>query len=230
VSKKPIIGITKPDKGGVTQNLAIRFAVWWAGGRGVSITPKSFSNNLKLDGLIVAGGTDVHPTMYESEKIKDLYKYDEKRDQMESLLIREGLEKNLPMLCICRGAQLLNIISGGNLHSDVSKVYENASYPSSLWAKVFFRKKVILRNESKLFKIFKTPEMMVNSMHTQAVNKVGEGLLISSVEENGVVQSIEHIEKDFVLGVQFHPEFLPARSGVKTLFKELIERSLKFKN
>jgi len=228
MSDKPVIGVTRPEKGGFTQNIAIRFAIWLVGGKAISISPKSFSNKIKFDGLVVAGGTDVHPTLYRGLEVKDSYVYDEARDKMESSLISEGLERNLPMLCICRGAQLLNVISGGDLHSDVSKAFENATYPSSLWAKVFFRKTVYLEKDSKLFNIFKLSQMEVNSMHTQAVDQIGRGLCVSSKEENGVVQSIEHTEKDFVLGVQFHPEFLTTRSKIRELFKQLVLKSKEF--
>lgn len=229
MSEKPLIGITKPVKGGLTQNLAIRFAVWLAGGRGLTITSESKHSKMLFDGLIIAGGTDVHPTLYKSLEIKEQYVYDEARDQMESNLIRGGLKENLPMLCICRGAQLLNVVSGGSLHSDVAKAFQNAAYPTSLLAKIFFRKKILLEKETKLFKIFKTLEVKVNSMHTQAVNHVGEGLIVSSKEKNGIVQSIEHKEKDFILGVQFHPEFLITRSEVFGLFKALVQKSKKYK-
>lgn len=229
MSEKPLIGVTKPYKGGLTQNLAIRFALWRAGGRTLTITSKRCPLQVDLDGLIVSGGTDVHPERYKSSEIKDFYTYDQERDQMETALINMALKKNLPMLCICRGAQLLNVTLGGDLHSDVAKAYENAAYPSSLWAKIFFRKKVHLKEKTKLFEIFRLPDMSVNSLHTQAINSLGKGLVISSQEENGVVQSIEHKEKEFVIGVQFHPEFLSTRPAVKRLFKTLVVKSLNYK-
>jgi len=229
MTDKPRIGITMPVKGGRTQNLAIRLGVWLTGGEGVTVTPQTYSNEFRFDGLIVSGGTDVHPSLYKSSEIKELYKYDEPRDKMESLLIRSALEKDLPMLCICRGAQLLNIISGGSLHSDVSKSFKNANYSNSLWAKIFFRKKININEKSKIFEILQKKDLMVNSMHSQAVDKVGECVLESSKEDNGVVQSIERQDKKFALGVQFHPEFLSFRPEIRGLFKCLIDNAKSYK-
>tara|TARA_B100001248_G_C27399364_1_gene468708 strand:+ start:444 stop:1142 length:699 start_codon:yes stop_codon:yes gene_type:complete len=215
---RPIIAVSKPRNGGYTQNLAIRLALFLAGAKPINITPAKPNIDGKIQGLVLAGGTDVMPQWFDSNDIKTDYRYDKERDKLEIDLIKLAKLTDIPMLCICRGAQLLNVFEGGSLFTDIEKVYENANYPSSLLAKIFFRKKIIINKDSKLHRAFKSTVAKVNSMHTQSIDKLGMDLKITSKESNGIVQSIEHQKNNYIIGVQFHPEFLIHRKDARSLF------------
>lgn len=219
---KPLIGITKSDKGGFAQNMAIKIAVFLVGGKTVNLTPSDPQFELKIDALIISGGTDIHPSFYDFKKEKLNYTYDRSRDFMELEWLKQADKKNLPTLCICRGAQLLNIYFGGSLFFDISKSFKNAHYPSSLWGKIFFRKQTKILS-GKLKKLFGKSQIPVNSLHTQAIARVGEDLKKTMMEENGVIQAVEHKKKRFFIGVQFHPEFLIYKEEFRRVFKALAQ-------
>ena len=178
----------------------------------------------KFDGLLLMGGTDVDPTLYKG-RVKDNYKYDHERDELELALIKHAIKKEKPVVGICRGAQLLNVSLGGTLHYDVAQAYEEAKYPSSLLAKIFYRKSIYINKESLFYRLanYKTIRN-VNSLHTQAVDELGRDLEITAQEKNGVVQVIENKEKR-LLGVQFHPELLFYRRFSRRIFEWLIKES-----
>jgi len=106
---------------------------------------------------------------------------------------------------------------------DIAKVYENAEYPTSFLANVFFRKSIKVTEDSLLHRLVGQNRTRVNSIHKQAIDKVGEDLSISAKEDNGVVQAIEDTNRPFHLGVQFHPEILIHRRPMRRIFTTLIE-------
>lgn len=223
---RPVIGYT-------TQNSSFDFlkwltavAIWLTGGRPVRLRPFRPRYEDKIDGLIIGGGTDVYPAHFKAE-LKPNYKYDIDRDALEMNWLKKAEQENLPVLGICRGAQLMNVSRGGTLHIDIAKVYENAKYPSSTLAQIFFRKNINITEGSLLEKLLKTKRLPVNSMHSQAVDIVGENLLISSQEDNGIVQSIEDPQKAFYIGVQFHPEALIYQKRFRNIFAALNEAARK---
>lgn len=225
---RPLVGVTKSKSfSGRIQNIAIRFALFIGGAKSINLTSDSQNFSIEIDGLLVSGGTDLYPGLYRNREIKKSYKYDRARDKFELSWLRVAKEKQLPIFCICRGAQLLNIFRGGTLHTDVSKVYENAKYPNSFLAKIFFRKRVKIIKNTRLDEVFRSEEVNVNSLHSQSIDEVGDGLDISAVEKNGVVQAIEADHHRYIVGVQFHPEFLFYRKDIRNLFKEFVNECSK---
>lgn len=219
-NKRPRIGYT-------TRNHPFNILIWLialsiriAGGKPVRLYPNNPRYDAQIDGLVIGGGTDLYPALFKNAP-KQNYKYDRERDELEVNWLKRAEDDNLPVLGICRGAQLMNVARGGTLHIDVSKVYENAKYPTKTIAQIFFRKNINVERDSLLERILKTQSVRVNSMHSQAVDEVGKGLIISAKEDNGVVQAIEDPDKDFFLGVQFHPEALIHSRMFRHIFKEL---------
>lgn len=151
---------------------------------------------------------------------------DKERDELEFTLLKQALDKGLPILGICRGAQLINIHLGGTLHSDISNYYTERPQVKTVWPK----KKVRLASESTLQRILGHQFVWVNSLHNQAVDTLGSDLEIVAREENGVVQAIEHECRDFVLGVQWHPEYMPQIPSQRRIFKKLVDEAHKFLN
>lgn len=146
---------------------------------------------------------------------------DQRRDEMEFRLMEEAIEKELPILGICRGAQLINIRFGGNLHQDITNFYSEIPKIHS----VFPKKKVVIAENSKLHEILQFERIFVNALHNQAVNKLGEQLEVVAIEENGVTQAIEHDDYSFLIGVQWHPEYLPQIPAQRRIFKTLVEEA-----
>ena len=135
-----------------------------------------------------------YPLIYFARKLassKTAPEGDEKRDALEYRLIEKALEKGIPILGICRGAQLINVVSGGTLYQDLSQFYlETPQYHS-----VFPRKTVMLLPGSRLSRICKSRRMRVNALHRQAIDRTGKNIRIAGAEPNGVVQAIEHEKK-----------------------------------
>lgn len=146
-------------------------------------------------------------------------KEDSARDDLELRLIRKGLDERMPMLGICRGAQLINVALGGSLHQALTDFYTETPQIRS----VLPRKEIELEPGSRLVNILDCNPCRVNALHSQAINEPGEGLQIVAREPSGVTQAVEHKEQPFVIGVQWHPEFMPQSEGQFGLFLALTE-------
>lgn len=218
---KPLIGYTTPNKALCWLQWGIRAAILLAGGRPVRIYPDWPKHDLKIDGLILSGGKDVFPERFQIGP-KENYPYDHPRDAMEFDWLARAEAKGLPVFGICRGAQLMNVARGGALHMEVSKVYEKAQYPSGLLANIFYRKKTNVESDTLLASLIGAGAVKVNSMHTQSVDTLGEGLIQTAAEDNGVIQGIEDPGRKFYLGVQFHPEVLIYRPRFLNMFRALV--------
>jgi len=157
-----------------------------------------------FSGLILTGGTDVDPALYGEERHAKTEAPDRGRDEVESALLQEALSRNLPVLAICRGLQLMNVVHGGTLtqHLDPSARHRVRRSPKSAPAHA-----IQIEPETLLASIAGTRTWQVNSRHHQAVKRLGAGLRISATDpEDGVVEAIERPDKKFVLAVQWHPE------------------------
>ncbi|MEL7834197.1 type 1 glutamine amidotransferase [Fodinibius sp. Rm-B-1B1-1] len=148
---------------------------------------------------------------------------DKDRDEMEFALVEEAVEKNIPILGICRGAQLMNIYFGGTLHQDIANYYTEVPRVKSVWPK----KMVEVEAGSKLRDILTFEKVWVNALHHQAVDALGNKLKVAAQEENGIIQAIEHQEKSYVLGVQWHPEYLPQIPAQRRIFARLVQEASK---
>lgn len=148
---------------------------------------------------------------------KNPRQFDSARDMLETSLIRTALEQDIPILGICRGAQLINIVSGGTLFRDLSSFYGEVPRLYS----VLPRKKIVVTPQTCLSQLMGSPVQWVNSLHDQAINTLGQAMVISAREEQQVVQAIESQDHTFVLGVQWHPEYLFYRPAQRALFRHL---------
>lgn len=217
---RPIIGITKPEKGDTLAFLAMKFAVWIAGGDPVKVTARAPRDPRSIDGLIFGGGSDVYPKRYQG-KPKDGYRYDLARGDMEASWALAARRHDLPVLGVCRGAQMLNVLAGGTLHMDLSEF--KASRPKNPIARFFERYPIRIRARSKLEKLTQcSKHMQVNAIHSQAIDRLGAGMTVSAREPNGVIQAIEDRSQPFWIGVQFHPELLIYRAPFRRLFKAMV--------
>ncbi len=248
---RPRIGITGPDRGGLAGWLFGAFSVFRAGGWPVRIRPGRPYRGA-LDGLIIGGGADVDPGLYAAEPAEDEVSVEEAgedleqrfaavvigvirralslssrglepggdraRDALETEWLERAFAEDLPVLGICRGMQLLNVVGGGDLIQDIRPMYTEHAYVRSVWP----RKRIEVKADSLLARTLCRRECRVNALHRQAVQRLGDGFAAVAHEASGVVQAIEHVEKPFVLGLQWHPELLPQVPAQRRLFSGLI--------
>lgn len=252
---RPIIGVTGPDRGGLSAWIMTRIAIHRAGGCARRITPARPCSIEELDGLVIGGGADIDPSLYGETLIPQFQRErrrarrhrhllnfllllslwlmraafstkahvngDPARDALERRLIDEAYERGLPILGICRGMQLLNVARGGSLHQEIADFYVETPHLRTVLPK----KKVEVEPQSILHRLFGKTMMRVNSLHHQSVRKLGSDMHIAAREPNGIIQAIEDRSRPFVIGVQWHPEFLPQERTQQALFRELVRNA-----
>lgn len=161
----------------------------------------------RLDGLLLTGGIDVDPELFDQAPHPRLGRVDRGRDDLELALIREALERDLPILGICRGIQVLNVAAGGTLIQDIPSQIaggERHNCPEPRSRRVH---RILIDPGTRLHDSLGEANVSVNSFHHQAVDRLGDGLVTSArCDEDGVVEAIEMPRRRFVVGVQWHPE------------------------
>jgi gamma-glutamyl-gamma-aminobutyrate hydrolase PuuD len=153
-----------------------------------------------FDGLLLSGGTDLNPRLYDAEREAETGDPDDERDRMESDLLDKTIQTNTPVLAICRGMQLFNVRHGGTLvqHLEGHQVRSvDPSDPVHL---------ALQEPGSRLAEILGTEPVEVNSRHHQAVGRVGLGLVVTSRATDGVIEGLERQDQRFAVAVQWHPE------------------------
>lgn len=150
-----------------------------------------------LDGLLLAGGTDVDPALYGSSRRNETAEPDRDRDSIEARLLREALDRDIPVLAICRGLQLLNVVRGGTLVQHI----EGHKSPEQRDAHP-----IRIASGSRLTSILEVAEFLVNSRHHQCVDRVASGLVVAASAPDGIIEALEMPGKSFVEAVQWHPE------------------------
>jgi putative glutamine amidotransferase len=224
---RPLIGVTKPDRGDLPSFWATVLALRLCGARVISVTARAPGVALSLDGLLLSGGRDVHPSRFETAP-KAGYRYDDDREAMELDWLARARSADLPTLAICRGAQLMNVAAGGALHMNVADTFRAARYPSHWLEQLWFRKTAEVAPGSRLAGIVGPGDLRINSFHSQAVERLGGGLRVSAREIDGAVQAIEDPTRRFWLGVQFHPEFLLHHRRARALFEAFVSAARRF--
>jgi len=159
-----------------------------------------------LQGLILSGGPDVHPRRYGEEPLAGLGEVDEALDHMELLAAELAIEKNLPLLGICRGIQVLNVALGGTLYQDISSQVPESICHTPKADKAVNTHTVHIEPGIRLRRIFGKPEIWVNGKHHQALKALGAGLVVAARAKDGVIEAVELAGKRFAVGVQWHPE------------------------
>jgi putative glutamine amidotransferase len=162
----------------------------------------------KLDGLIVTGGNfDIDPIYY-GKKSKGARLIKSERTVFELTICNFFLNSNKPIMGICGGEQLLNIACGGTLIQDINKHNLNSLKHEQPNPRNETSHKVSILHKTLLSKIMKKKDINVNSAHHQAVEKLGKNIIISGIAPDGIIESIEHTNHKWCIGVQWHPEFL----------------------
>jgi putative glutamine amidotransferase len=179
-----------------------------------------------IDGLMLTGGADVHPSFYGQIVLERCGDIDEERDRFEIELIHAARDRDMPVLGICRGLQILNVASGGTLYQDLS--YRPGTDPSHVSPRDRRSEPihpVAIIPGSRLADIVGLGEAAVTSTHHQVIRDLAPGLTASAVAPDGVVEAVEGPGR-FMLAVQWHPERMAGRyPGQFALFRAIVEAS-----
>jgi putative glutamine amidotransferase len=164
----------------------------------------------RLDGLLLDGSpSNVAPALYGETFDATPDKHDPQRDATTLPLVRAAIARGMPVLCICRGVQELNVAMGGTLHQQVHDVEERQDHrsgPGSIDEKFGFKHKVAVTGQFAA--MVGTNEITVNSLHEQALDRVAEGLVVEGIADDGTVEAVRVAgARTFAFGVQFHPEW-----------------------
>ena len=216
--QRPLIAVTGPTRGGWAPRRLVQLAVALAGGRAVQLSPVRSHAPEPYQGVVVTGGHDVDPVLYAQES-EVRPRYDSERDAFESRIIDDALGRELPLLGICRGAQLLNVRLGGDLYQEL----RSRRVHTSNRATILPLKTLLVEPGHRLHDLLGSRRARINSIHNQGINRLGEGLVVSGRDLDGIVQAVEHTGLRFVLGVQWHPEFLLFSARQRRLFGALVE-------
>jgi putative glutamine amidotransferase len=218
--RRALIGVTGPRSRAQGPRACVAAALRLSGARSVQLRPGDGFDLGALHGIVVTGGHDVDPALY-SAASEVRGRYDPERDAFESEILDRAIATGLPVLAICRGAQLLNVRLGGTLVQDLTARRKLTSNRRTLLP----LKTVRLAEGSRLAELLGSAPLKVNSLHRQAIERLGDGLRVSGRDLDGIVQAIEHERHAFVRGVQWHPEFLIYLRRQRELFADLVREA-----
>ncbi len=239
----PIIGITsdhnsgdRPEFGGKEETYFIRAryvsAIEKMGGIPFVLGPVSHHRKIvsglldHVDGLLLTGsGPDIDPKLYgETQKFK-FKLISEKRSAFEWSLTEAAMRREMPIMGICGGMQLLNVMGGGSLYQDIGKEmrhalsHDNGAKPCH---------KISVKGGTLLSTIIKFKELFVNSSHHQGVKTLAKNYAVNAESTDGLIEGIEHPDYPFLLGVQWHPEYLHKEDSSRNIFKAFLKASIQY--
>ena len=179
-----------------------------------------------LDGVVVTGGTDIDPVEYEGDSSNaHLLPVDRERDQSELTLVRHLLrEKDKPLLCICRGLQVLNVAAGGSLYEHIPDIRDQDIHRNEegLWE----MQDVEVEAGSLIADVMGRTSLHTSSGHHQAVKELGRGLRVTGMAADGIIEALEMPGHPWLLAVQWHPEVTAERDpSQQAIFDALVEKA-----
>ena len=166
-----------------------------------------------LDGLLLTGGGDIDPTLFNEEPHQNLGTITPERDEFEIAIIQKMMKLNKPIFGICRGLQILNIAIGGDMYQDIYMQSQNNLLQHTQFAPRSHTSHFVHVIEgSKLGDIVQVEKFKVNSFHHQAVRKIPTDFKASAIASDGIIEAFESMNHKFVMGLQWHPECLLSKN------------------
>lgn len=224
MNEKPLIGIT-PDYSYEKRRFKISedytLAVTKAGGIPVLLVPGEEFPEF-VDGLLFSGGGDINPLLFGEEPIWENGEISPLRDSYELALCKEALERDIPILGICRGMQIMNIAAGGSIYQDIAAQTGTSIKHSQQAPRPCGTHSIKPTEGSLLARLWRKEKIIVNSVHHQAVSFLGKGMTAAAQSPDGLTEAIEAADRSFVLGVQWHPEAMRAEEQ-EALFAHFVQ-------
>ena len=231
--QKPIIGVSckyRPDEGeNGTFNIDRSYteAIYINGGipQIVPILPvEEIPELLSLyDGILLSGGGGLLPHIKKMATLPTLSKQNPTRYEFEAELIKHAIKKEMPVLGLCRGHQMINEVLGGTIVNLSDKSHRQETPGTQV------SHKILIENDTVLFSCINNEEVKVNSFHSQAIGRVGENLKVTAYSNDKIIESIESTSSNFVMGLQFHPEFMLEDEKMMNIYKTFINAANNFK-
>lgn len=220
--KRPIIGVNcnfKPhegEEGNFNLEKSYTQAVYESGGMPQIIPTlplKEIPNLLDMyDGILLTGGGGLLPHVKEMDELPGLYEQNPKRHQFDRELARQAMERRMPVLGICRGHQTINELREGTI-KNLNNNHHRQREPGNTAIH-----KISVVPDTLLYGCVKAEEIRVNSFHSQVIDTPGKDLKVSSYSADGHIESIEGTEDSFIMGVQFHPEFMRGSLAMTNIY------------
>lgn len=225
--KKPLIGIScnyrphEGQRGTFNLDRAYTEAVYRNGGipQIIPIMPvEEIPELLDLyDGLVFSGGGGLLPHVKKMDPLPGLKEQNPVRYEFEFELIRQAIEREMPILGLCRGHQMINEVLGGTIVNLKEKNHMQKTPGKQPYHKI------AIRNDSILFACIKDEEADVNSFHSQVVEEAGQNLKVTAYSDDHLIESVESTSSQFVMGLQFHPEFMLEDEKMMNIYKVFVE-------
>lgn len=181
----------------------------------------------RLDGIIFSGGGDIDPGIYGGEPHQEISFVDSDRDRVELQLVQNVLKNRIPFLGICRGIQMINVALGGTLYTHIPDQLPSEVHHPYIEGnpRDYLAHEVLIQPGSQIFDIMGQPGVMVNSMHHQGIDQLGDDLQVTAHAPDGLIEGVEMRDYPFGIAVQWHPEWLTTLDPMRALFQSFVKAS-----
>ncbi|MDL2222866.1 membrane dipeptidase [Bacteroidales bacterium OttesenSCG-928-M11] len=181
----------------------------------------------RLDGLILSGGGDINASFFGEELHPSVTDFDTERDIYDIHLVQLAKEKQIPILGICRGMQVMNVALGGNLIQDIPSIVPSNIIHSQQEPREIGTHTVSIKEDSQLFSIISKKELLVNSFHHQAIGNIAPGFIATAFAPDRIIEAFESEEGYFMMGVQWHPENMAVAENpdMKAIFQHFVSEA-----
>lgn len=169
------------------------------------------------DGILFSGGGGLLPNIKEMDELPDLETQNPQRYAFEVQLIHQAIDRNIPIMGVCRGHQMINDALGGtvkNLNDESHR--QRKPYDVGVH-------KISIEKNSQLYKVVNRQQIPVNSLHRQVIDQLGDSLVATAYSDDGYIEAIEGRGEQFVMGIQFHPELMPKDEDMLNIYRQLVE-------
>lgn len=236
MQRKPIIGITASYDANTLDTFVLRqyyvSAIENAGGIPLILPycePKNMSYYLDIsDGILFSGGGDIDPVIFGEKMIKECKTPIKVRDDFDLVFFKKAFKKNIPILAICRGVQVANVVMGGTLWQDLPSQTEIKHSHYQKEGREDTTHDVTIEKDSLLYSIIGRKTIPVNSFHHQAIKAPAPGGIITAFSDDNVSECLEFPDRNaFFLGLQWHPESLCKIDYHNKIFKAFVAASKK---
>ena len=232
---KPIIGVTAPiqDNGDLNLFHSYIHAIESAGGAPIIIPYLDDNETLFqaisiCDGILFTGGVDVEPERYGEERAPECGEAQLKRDELELKIFDMIRESNMPVMAICRGAQLVNVALGGTLYQDIYAHYGTTLPHKTTEPRHGYAHSVAVVEGSPLYNLWGVTEARINTFHHQAIKALGKGLKVMAKAEDGIIEAVYAEGERYLRAYQWHPERLcDADDNNRAVFTDFIRECQK---
>jgi putative glutamine amidotransferase len=176
----------------------------------------------EIDGLLISGGDDIHPSFYNENEIRTNKYVPTERVIFETKLIKNVFKLKKPILGICYGAQLINVVFGGTLYQDIqTQIKKSHKHKKFNQADKDIRHQIYIERKTLLNKVFCRQFLIVNSIHHQSIKDAARNFIVSAKSSDGITEAVELLKYPFLMGVQWHPEKMHTQT---LLFKYFVKQ------